>query len=48
VELIELMVDDMSRWWSPLNDSFEETIDYIEDAINTEVDKLAAGVKGKK
>jgi len=42
------MVDDMSRWWTPLNAGFEETIDYIKDAINTEVDKLAVGVKGKR
>jgi hypothetical protein len=48
LELIESMVDDMSRRWDHLNEGFEKTFDCIEDAINTEVDKLAAGVKGTK
>jgi hypothetical protein len=46
LELIEAMVDDMRAWWDDLSKGFESSVEYISDAITTEISKLASEVKG--
>jgi hypothetical protein len=46
LELIEAMVVDMSLAWDRLSEGFDDTVDYINDAIKTEVRKIGSEVEG--
>jgi hypothetical protein len=46
LELIDVMVNDMSPWWDHLSESFGNIFDYINRTIEMEIGKLASEVKG--